>query len=866
MPKIKYPIYIQYIVLIVSVAVMSLAVSYFVFAWTAPTKTPPGENVATPINEGSDDQIKTGGLSVGAFISQYGTILAKDSGSVGIGTSSPGARLDVNYPLNSKGFRITSPNYDADKLNAGLTFHSETNVNAQGDIVLYHNGAEDGSALDIWAYPSNSAGGCCHKLASFGVKSDGSEYQYFSGSVGIGTSSPDEKLDVKGVLEVGTGSRGAQFSSTVSDNFVLKTYTNTPNPNLWIGYGNGAGGQDNSREYIAMNGGKIMLMNGNVGIGTTTPSAKLQVRASGNNNPENNGLYVFNTDNAGGDDDAIITARVGGSSAGDPFISLDINGEYGWTVGVDNSDGNKFKIDRGWSDVGENTDFVIDVNGNVGIGTTSPTQKLDVAGYVKGQTGLCIGDDCRTSWPSGGGISGSGSANYIPKWTGAASLGDSVIYQSGSNVGIGTTGPTGKLHVRGGKVYVDSDNFGGTPTIDLAVGDTDTGLDSAGDGQLDLWSNNVKTISIRSGNVGIGTTTPSAKLQVRASGNNNPENNGLYVFNTDNAGGDDDAIITARVGGSSAGDPFISLDINGEYGWTVGVDNSDGNKFKIDRGWSDVGENTDFVINVNGNIGIGTTNPDEKLHIEGNVLLNAYAAGAGSGIFFRQGFSPGSAGDNRNVAIRLRGLDSPETPDGLEFDAYDGIVFNTQYNDRMVIKPNGNVGIGVTSPSQKLDVAGYVKGQTGLCIGNDCRTSWPAGSCYVDKSDCEQISEAKLRFPGCPARRPVLNRVDAVCGEGDCWDAPQDTFCCAIKCGEPPLEPCDWSGWKNMPPESYTCTPADCCPHGLPCWGDCPATGTITRRKYCDNTNPAVGGMVVKTEVVSINGCDCTGFCGSIGP
>ena len=629
MPKIKYPIYIQYIVLIVSVAVMSLAVSYFVFAWTAPTKTPPGDNVEPPVNVGSVDQVKTGGLSVGAFISQYGTILAKDSGSVGIGTSSPGARLDVNYPLNSKGFRITSPNYDADKLNAGLTFHSETNVNAQGDIVLYHNGAEDGSALDIWAYPSNSAGGCCHKLASFGVKSDGSEYQYFSGSVGIGTSSPDEKLDVKGVLEVGTGSRGAQFSSTVSDNFVLKTYTNTPNPNLWIGYGNGAGGQDNSREYIAMNGGKIMLMNGNVGI---------------------------------------------------------------------------------------------------------------------------------------------------------------------------------------------------------------------------------------------GTTTPSAKLQVRASGNNNPENNGLYVFNTDNAGGDDDAIITARVGGSSAGDPFISLDINGEYGWTVGVDNSDGNKFKIDRGWSDVGENTDFVINVNGNIGIGTTNPDEKLHIEGNVLLNAYAAGAGSGIFFRQGFSPGSAGDNRNVAIRLRGLDSPETPDGLEFDAYDGIVFNTQYNDRMVIKPNGNVGIGVTSPSQKLDVAGYVKGQTGLCIGNDCRTSWPAGSCYVDKSDCEQISEAKLRFPGCPARRPVLNRVDAVCGEGDCWDAPQDTFCCAIKCGEPPLEPCDWSGWKNMPPESYTCTPADCCPHGLPCWGDCPATGTITRRKYCDNTNPAVGGMVVKTEVVSINGCDCTGFCGSIGP
>jgi len=42
-------------------------------------------------------------------------------------------------------------------------------------------------------------------------------------------------------------------------------------------------------------------------------------------------------------------------------------------------------------------------NGNVGIGTTNPTQKLDVAGYIKGQTGLCIGSDCRTAWPAVGG-------------------------------------------------------------------------------------------------------------------------------------------------------------------------------------------------------------------------------------------------------------------------------------------------------------------------------------------------------------------------------------------------------------------------------------------------------------------------------
>jgi hypothetical protein len=46
----------------------------------------------------------------------------------------------------------------------------------------------------------------------------------------------------------------------------------------------------------------------------------------------------------------------------------------------------------------------------------------------------------------------------------------------------------------------------------------------------------------------------------------------------------------------------------------------------------------------------------------------------------------------------------------------------------LYVLQGGNVGIGTASPSQKLDVAGYVKGQSGLCIGNDCRSSWSSNT------------------------------------------------------------------------------------------------------------------------------------------
>ena len=79
--------------------------------------------------------------------------------------------------------------------------------------------------------------------------------------------------------------------------------------------------------------------------------------------------------------------------------------------------------------------LVFDDGTNVGIGTTTASQKLDVAGYVNGSSGLCINGDCITAW---GGVTGFWTAN-----------GSDIYANNTGNVGIGTSTPGALLAVNG---------------------------------------------------------------------------------------------------------------------------------------------------------------------------------------------------------------------------------------------------------------------------------------------------------------------------------------------------------------------------------------------------------------------------------
>lgn len=147
-------------------------------------------------------------------------------------------------------------------------------------------------------------------------------------------------------------------------------------------------------------------------------------------------------------------------------------------------------------------------------------------------------------------------------------------------------------------------------------------------------------------NVGIGTITPAYKLDVNGDGrftqkiaagnantaditaavnvrpisNTTPAENGLYVFNPTNTAGNN-ATACLRVAGTSAGNPFYSLDVNGSSGWSMGIDNADQRKLKFRNDWN-FGAGTDRVtLTQTGFLGIGTTDPSKHLHVQGGDIL-----------------------------------------------------------------------------------------------------------------------------------------------------------------------------------------------------------------------------------------------------
>jgi len=196
-----------------------------------------------------------------------------------------------------------------------------------------------------------------------------------------------------------------------------------------------------------------------------------------------------------------------------------------------------------WNGSGFVNSAVFESGGNVGIGTGSPLSALDVRGINGGipslsssPTGTLLIGSNETSAALSIGVNG-GSYAYL-QYRGRTGDGGSytlVLNPLGGNVGIGTTSPTEKLQSHGsGEVFIKASSSTGTSFRGFAIGNNSTSTNSAylkqnlDSGELQLvsgydgyggfstfYTNGLERLRITSaGNIGIGTGTPTSKLQV----------------------------------------------------------------------------------------------------------------------------------------------------------------------------------------------------------------------------------------------------------------------------------------------------------------------------------------------------------------
>ncbi len=282
----------------------------------------------------------------------------------------------------------------------------------------------------------------------------------------------------------------------------------------------------------------------------------------------------------------------------------------------------------------------IDATGNLGIGTTSPSQLLHIAANSAGNNGITIQNTNATGASQIRLLDQSGNEKGAITYNN--SVADRILYSANGtdllvldgvnkNVGIANTNPTEKLDITGNL------KFSGALMPNNTAGTAGQVLTSAGAGAAPTWANassgwgltgnsgttpasqfigttdaqdfrlrtnNLERLSINSaGNVGIGTTTPISKLNVSLGQWDLVNSEGDFSI------GDGTHRLKMGVsgGGGGAGDAYIA---------------SQGGSNRLFLGNSNSLANSQTLTLVGGNVGIANTNPTEKLDITGNLKFS----------------------------------------------------------------------------------------------------------------------------------------------------------------------------------------------------------------------------------------------------
>jgi hypothetical protein len=307
--------------------------------------------------------------------------------------------------------------------------------------------------------------------------------------------------------------------------------------------------------------GNVLVPSNNVGIGTMPsggPQAALHVSGAFNTNaPTGNGVLMGLYNSTHG------YIQLNGSSGS--YIDFSTSGvDHKGRILYDNSS-NYLRFDTDGAEK-----MRITSAGNVGIGTTSPTTKLEINADNNGTTDLNLLNLKRT-WSSGTSTDRS----------------HGILF-SDFNSSMAT-------------IYADRTNSGANYNSDLLFA-TNTGTNGT--------SLSTKMIIKNSGLVGIGTTNPENKLHILTSTTDTTQQ--LLIQN------------------GSTGDAAIKFNISGDT-YSFGIDNSDSDKFKLSAG--NLGTNDRITVDSSGLVGIGTSSPTYKLSVSGGIEAGGkvtYSKSAGS--------------------------------------------------------------------------------------------------------------------------------------------------------------------------------------------------------------------------------------------
>jgi endosialidase-like protein len=499
-------------------------------------------------------------------------------GNVGIGTNNPGANaLQVNGTI------------------------AATNFSGNGSGITGIGTASITGVLPIANGGTNASSQTTNGVAYYNGTSITSDtgFVYTGGSVGIGTATPNTSalLDVfsatKGLLPprvTATQEAAIGTNAAMAGLMVYNTTTNeleTYNGTTWEAVGAnasdaaGSTGQvqfnlNSSNDLGADNNFFWDNTNKRLGIGTTAPGALFTV---GNNN--------FEVNSSG----TVLAGTWQGTAVG---------AIYGGTAQTAYS------------------------TGDILYASASNTLSRLAAGtngYVLTLSGGV------PSWAAAtGSITGSGITNYVARWTGTSTLGTGVLYDNGTDVGIGTTTPATNLSVYNGNPSSTLTNFTQaltnaglnimtsytagdyTPGIFWSTGNNNATLPKAGiwtqtsssGSYLNFGTSNAYGTGITnqamvidySGNVGIGTTSPNKKLEISD---------------------------------AAAGQLRFSYSTDPTYYREIGRDNASTGVFFIKRAQGSAATQ-DFTIDISGNVGIGTATPG-ALFTVGNNLFEVNSSG-----------------------------------------------------------------------------------------------------------------------------------------------------------------------------------------------------------------------------------------------